>query len=832
MGTLSRDVRYAARLLGRNPGFTLVAALTLALGIGANTAIFSLMNAMVLRPLSVKDPDKLVVISEARLKGRGQREPTMATFVAWRKYSHTLQDIARGDFYGGPETLSGIGRAEQVFVAYCTQDFLSLLGVKAFRGRLFLPEDLPKGESETVVISESLWQRTFSADPNILGQTVSLEGSKKTIVGILPAGFSVLPWNMHTDAWVAFNPGGSPQLRWMAAIGRLKPGVSMAQAQAELSSIAKGVEQAHPETDRDWSIRVQSVHEWLVGWSRRYFYLLLGAVGFILLIACANVANLLLARGAVRQKEISIRAALGAGRWRLIRQLLAESMLLALVGGALGVLVGFWGTRVLVSFAPVDEIRSLTVHVDITVLGFTLATSLLTGILFGLMPAFRASKSDLHGSLKEGGRQSGAGVRQRSQSLLLVSEVALGVVLLVGAGLLINSFLRLQKVNLGYNRKNVLRGDVLLAGSKYWHNTPGSPGSMKTVTPQGALFFQQVLERVQTVPGVVSAGISHLAPPGDVQQRSFRIIGKPVATPGQEPRAGFSEVSGSFFRTLEIPLVKGRYVADRDAEGSPWVVDINEAMARRFFPNEDPIGKMVQTTILSGQLNMNAEESRPREIVGVVGDVRHFGFGSDPFPIMYGSYHQHVSDYPGGYYIGHLWKSFVIRTKGDPMALVAPLQKIVAEVDKDQPVFGIQSLEQGLSDSVSFERFQMRLFGIFGGLGLALAAVGIYGVMSYLVTHRTHEIGVRVALGAGRGDVLRLVIFRGMRTAVIGLVIGVAASLALTRLIAGFLFGVKNTDPVTYTIVALVLMTVALVACYVPARRATKVDPLVALRHE
>lgn len=830
MGALSQDLHYAVRLLRTNFGFTIVAILTLALGIGANTTIFSIVNALVLRPLRLRDPDQLVTIDEASLKHKGRRTPTMGVMFEWKKHSQTLQDIALAAYDGDPVTISGIGHAERVSEAFCGVNYFDMLGVKAFRGRTFLPDDDPKGEGGAAVISADLWQRTFAADPNVLGQILIVGGEKKTIVGVLPPGFSVLPWKTDVDVWLAFNPAAMPAVRWLPKMGRLKPGVTIERARAELTSIAQGMPQ-HSDADAEWTVHLESLHETFVWKARRYLYILLGAVIFILLIACANVANLLLARATVRQKEMAIRASLGAGRWRMIRQLLAESLLLGLMGGALGVLVGFWGMRVLVATAPIDPIHTLAVSIDWAVLGFTLAVSMLTGIVFGLIPAFRASRPNLHESLKEGGRQGGGGARQLSQGLLLVSEVALGVVLLAGAGLFINSFIHMQKVDLGFNAENVLRADVFLDGPKFWHNVPGSPGAIKTVTPQGDIFYQQLLERIQALPGVISGGISHLAPPGDVQTRSFRILGRPAVAPGQEAQAGYDEVSAGFFGSLKIPLVQGRYVTEKDIEGSPWVVDINQTMARRYFPNEDPIGKMLQTTIVTADVG-NIEKDRPRIIVGVVSDVRHYGASSELMPVMYGSYRQHGPNYPGGFYIGHLWKSITIRTGGDPMSLVAPLQKAVAEVDKDQALFGIQTVEDALADWVAFPRFQMYLFTVFGGLGLVLAAVGIYGVTSYLVSQRTHEIGVRVALGARPGDVLRLVLVRGFRTILAGLVIGIAGSLALTRLIGGFLFGVNNTDPVTYSIVASVLMGVALVACYVPARRATKVDPLVALRHE
>jgi putative ABC transport system permease protein len=815
-------------MLTKAPGFTAVAVLTLAVGIAATTTIFSVVNAILFRPLRLEDPDRLVVLYETNLKQQGRRNPTMASYLEWQKHTQAFEEIGRSEFGGVLATLSGAGQAERVRLSHCTPNFLSVLGAKAFRGRTFLPEDAQLGTS-TVIISHSLWQRSFGADPNVLGKTIAIEGRKRTVIGIMPPGLSIFPWESDVDVWLAYNPTGNPQSRWLVPIGRLKPGATIEQAQAELNTIARRLAQAHPEADADWSIGVDRLHETIVQDSRGALYVLLGAVGFVLLIACTNVANLLLARAATRQKEIAVRASVGAGRLRLLRQLLTESILLGLLGGLTGVLLTFWGIEVFLALAPAGLASSLEISIDATVLGFALGLSMLTGILFGLAPAFQASKPDLNESLKEAGGRSAGGARHLSRSVLVASEVALALVLLVGAGLMINSFLRLQRVDLGFNPKNVLTADIFLTGPKYWQH---AGGDMKRVTPQGAVFFQQVLERVEALPGVESAAVTHLAPPRGTQQRSIRILGQPASPSGQQPRASYSEVSPGFFRTLQIPLLKGRYLTDRDVEQSPWVVVINQTMARKFFPDEDPIGKQVQLAILGGSSGLNVEEDRPREIVGVVGDVRHFGFGGDLYPVMYGTYLQHGWEYPGGLYMSHLWKDVIIRAHSDPMALASAVQGIVAEVDKDQAVFNIESMEQGLDESLSSYGFLMRLFGIFGGLAVMLAVVGIYGVMSYSVTQRTHEFGVRLALGAGRGDVLRLVIMRGLKITVIGVVIGIAGSLALTRLISGMLYGVKATDPLTYTIVAVVLMAVALLACYIPARRATKVDPMVALRYE
>ncbi len=828
--TLGQDLRYAVRMLRKSPSFTAVAITAIALGIGANTAIFSLMNALVLQPLRVENPGQLVLINEIKSDKVDQRVPTMAAFMEWQKHSQTLQDIALAGFGGDPATLAGIGRAERVSEGVCGLNFFSLLGVKPFRGRFFLPEN-KNGMTDDTVISESLWRRMFAADPNILGQTVTVAGQKHTIVGVLPPGFSIFPWDMHVDVWSAFETYKSTELRWLPKIGRLKPGVTRQQAEAELNAIARGMEE-HWDADEKWAVQVESLQEVIAKDFRGYFHLLQGAVGFILLIACANVANLLLARATVRRREIAIRASLGASRSRIVRQLLAESLLLALMGGAVGVLLGFWGIHMLILTAPMDWINSISIHLDLRMLAFTIGVSVLTALLFGLLPALRTSRPDLQEALKSAGGPAQNGSSQRAQSFLLVSEISLAMILLVGAGLMIDSFLRMHKLNLGFSPSNVLSADVFLDGPKFWHNTQGKPGGfVKTITPESDVFYRQLLERVERMPGVVDVGISHLAPPGSLETRTFQIIGRPVVASGQQPSAGIDEVSAGYFRSLEIPILKGRYLTDRDDETSPWVVNINEALAERYFPNEDPMGKLIRTSLSAGD-EMTMQESRPREIVGIVGDVRQFGYGSSISPIMYGSYRQHGADYPGGYYVFHTWKRITVRTAATPASLMAPLQKVVAEIDKDQALFDVHSMEVALSDRMGFPRFQMRLFGIFGGLALVLAAVGMYGVMSYLVTQRTHEIGLRIALGARRGDVLGMVISRGIKITIAGLAAGVAASLGLTRLIAGFLFGIQTSDPKAYCIVALILLTVALVACYIPARRAAQVDPMIALRHD
>jgi len=607
------------------------------------------------------------------------------------------------------------------------------------------------------------------------------------------------------------------QLEW--AIGLL----AGADAAEEILHVG-GLEQEQPDIYKGWGIHLESLHEWAVGGSRRTLYLLLGSVGFVLLIGCANVANLLLARANTRRQEFAVRASLGASRLRLVRQLLTESLVLALVGGLLGILVAYAGTKLFVALVP-EWFGVTDLGIDVTVLVFTCALSLLTGLLFGLIPALQGSRPDLNESLKEAGGRSGGGSRGRGRSALVVSEVALALLLLMGAGLMINSFIRLQNVDLGFDPKNILKAEVFLAGPKYWNNIGGD---MKRVTPQGDVFFQQLVERAEHLPGVLSAGIGSLA---RMSPHQFRIVGKPAQPIKDLPRAAFAEVSPGYFRTMGIQLLKGRLLSAR-VEGAPWAVVVSDAFVRRFFPKEDPIGKVLYMIVPSFGANHDVEEAHPREIIGVVRDVKYWGPRNKPPLTVYGSYREHPSDYPGGSYSFHLWTTLVLRTRVAPTSLARSVQHIVAELDKDQVVFDTMPLERMISSFVAPQRFWMRLFTIFGGLALVLAVVGIYGVMSYSVSRRTHEIGIRMANGAQQRDILKLVLSHGLKLALIGVMIGIVGSLALTRLIKGYLYEVKPTDPLTFLIVGLVLIAVALAASYIPARRATKVDPMVALRYE
>ena len=832
MHTLTQDLRFSSRMLLKSPGFATVAVLSLALGIGANSTMFSVLNALVYRPLPYKNPDQLMMIWETDQKQPGFRRPApLLNVLDWKEQNHVFEDIGLTTGDASPRTLSGLGEAERILAQGASANFFGLLGVKPALGRVFLTEEV-RGRAQTVVISDLFWKRRFNRNPNALGKTFDDEGTMCTTVGVMPPGFEPF-YGDRIDIWEPMDPASTTHSKredhYLMAIGRLKPGVTLRQAQLEMDVIARRLERAYPAVNKGVGVKVLPLHAALFGWAPRMLAPLLGVVGFVLLIACANVANLLLARTQTRRKEFVVRASLGAGRARLIRQLLVESGLLALVGGSLSVLLAVWGIKLFRQLAGEFPYAD-SVSIDGRVLLFTLAASLLSGILFGLAPALHGSSPDLNSALKEGERRTATGSRGITRKLLVISEVALALVLLVGAGLMINSMVRLQHVDPGFNPTKVLTMETFLSESGYVEHVPG--GVLKNVSPQATTFYQQLLQRIENLPGVESVGMIGQLPTRWEEPRTFVILGHPVPEPDKRPEAGYNEVSPSFFHTMQIPLKKGRFLNERDTASAPWAVIINEAMARRYFPNEDPIGQLLRLRFEPYAV----EESQPRVIVGIMGDVKHGGLDSDAPAGMYVSYLQQPSQYPGGRVVGHLRHDLVIRTgsgvTGSGANFVASVKRIVAELDKDQPVTDIMTMDEVLSRSISGQRFYMQLLGIVGGLALLLAAVGIYGVMSYSVTERTHEIGIRVALGARRTDVLRLVVNLGLKLTLIGVAAGVLVALGLTRLITGFLFGVKATDPLTYALISSLLVGVAVLACYLPARRATKVDPMVALRYE
>jgi predicted permease len=833
MESLLQDVRYGIRGLLKNPGFLAVVVLSLALGIGANSTIFSVLNAVLYRPMPYEHPERLVAIWETE---QGQPDaiqaPPIAEVVDWKKQNHVFEDIALTSNTNS-STASGLGEAEPIRVQYTTQSFFSVLGVKPAMGRIFLPQEM-QDNSQTVVISDSFWKRKFNSDPNALGKTFNVDGAVSTVVGIMPPGFAPF-YGQLIDLWIPIDPtNGRYSARidhWLMPVGRLKPGVTLQQAQVEMDVIARRLEQAYPATNKGVGKKLVLLQQELFGWAGRALYPLFGAVAFVLLIACVNVANLMQSRTEVRRKEYALRSALGSGRRRLIQQLLAESGLLALLGGGFGIGLTFAGIA-LFRLLATDFPNRDSITVDSRVMLFTMGASILTAILFGLAPAIQASRADLNLVLREGEGRTSTSSHSWARHALAVSEVALAMVLLIGAGLMINTMLRLNQVDPGFDAKNVTTMSIQVPeqGGKFIARVPG--GDMERPLPSIAAFYEQLLEKVAALPGVESAGIVNRLPTYGAEMYSFSVLGQPPPPPDKRPNAGYGEVSPSFFRTLKIPLVKGRYLDEHDTQTAPWTVVINEAFARRYFPNQDPIGQQ----LLVRYDPWPVDEDHPRQIVGIVGDVKHRGL-SQPAPAhIYVSYQQQSAVFPGGAVTVHLDQFLVVRTAaglaGRQADLASAVKKVAAELGVDQPVTDVMSMDQVLAESRGDARFFMSLFGIFAGIAVLLAVVGIYGVMSYFVNERTHEIGIRVALGARPEDVLRLVGKLGLKLTTIGIVIGIGLAIGLTRLISEFLFGVKPTDPVTYAAVAAGLMVVALLACYIPARRATKVDPMVALRYE
>jgi putative ABC transport system permease protein len=808
MQTFWQDLRYGARMLMKKPGFTIIAVLALALGIGANTAIFSVVNGVLLRPLPYADSSRLAVLWGTQPKLDLKVLPNSGPdFVDWKNQNTTFERLAA--FEEASFNLAGEGEAERVESAAVSADLFTLLGVQPQTGRSFNSDEEKSGHNKVAVLSYRLWQRRFGANPNLVGQPIALNGEGYTVVGVMPANFRFPEGNKTIDVWVPLvadtelmNQRGH---RDLLVVGRLKQGVTLAQAQTEMSVIANRIAQQYPGSNEDWGVSVVSLQKQVTAAIEPALLVLFVAVGCVLLIACANVANLSLARAATRQKEVAIRLALGASRGRLVRQFLTESMLLAVLGGALGLLLAFWGVDALVSLLPEDVPRVDMIGVDRYVLGFTLLVSLVTGVLLGLVPAQQATKPDLTEALKEGRKSLMAiSPRNRVRSLLVISEVALALVLLIGAGLMLKSFRQLQKVDPGFNPQNVLTMQIALPELKYEEEK------------QQAIFFHQLLERVESLPGVVSAGISTNLPFREDSQSDFNIEGRPEPETVRDALiASNGSVSPNYFRAFGIPVLKGRAFTEQDTADSMPVAVINETLARRYWPNEDPLGK---------RLRLGAEEDGAPlcTIVGIVGDVRHYDLDKQPNAELYFPYQQQPK--PS--------MSLVVRTASDPLKIIAAVRNEVQAIDREQPVYNVVTMESRLTESIASRRLSVMLLGIFAVLALVLASVGIYGVVSYSVTQRTHEIGVRMALGAQARDVLRLVVGQGMLIALIGVAVGLTGAFALTRLMSSLLYGVSATDPLTFVVISLTLSLVALVACYLPARRAMKVDPMVALRYE
>ncbi|MCA1815291.1 MAG: ABC transporter permease [Acidobacteria bacterium] len=802
MGNLLQDVRYALRLLFRRPAFTAVAVATLALGVGATTAIFSVVNAVLLKPLPYPQAERLVQVWETNPK-RGWTRDTISpqNFADWQAQNNSFDAITAYEYESFIAT--GGGEPERLVGILASSSFFDVMGVKPARGRTFQAGEDRQGAGRVVVLSDRLWRRRFGGRADALGQAVTLNGESYTVVGVMPPDFS-FP-TQRIDLWSPSVDLARPRGdHFMFAAARLKPGVTIKQAQEDVDAVARRLGEQYPDSNANSGVALVSLHEETVGKVRPALLVLLGAVALMLLIACVNVANLLLARATARQKELAVRAALGASRLRLARQLLTESLLLALVGGGAGLLLSVWGVALLVKASAGSIPRAAEIGVDARAFLFALAASALTGLLFGLAPALNFSAPDLNRSLKEGTKAAGSPRQSRAQSFLVATEIALALVLLVGAGLLLKSYARLLRVDPGFDAEQVLTARLDLPEAKY----PDQDRQLE--------FARQAVGRIRALPGVESAGaVSDLPFSGSRSARSFEIEGRPTGENTMTPSADYRRATPDYFRAIGIRLVRGRAFTEGDRQGAPPVAVVNETFARRFFPGEEVLGKRVIYGDGKGK-------KITREIVGVVADVVHDDLTGERAPEVYVPFAQHPQ--------GEMF--FAARSAGDPLALTTALRRAVLDVDRDVPVYSVMTMRQRLDVSVAPQRFNALLLAVFAAVAVLLAGVGVFGVMSYAVAQRTHEIGIRMALGAQRRDIRRLVLSRAMRVTLVGVACGLAAALALTRLMTKLLFGVRAADPAIYFAVPAVLAAVALLACYVPARRATRVDPLVALRDE
>jgi putative ABC transport system permease protein len=814
VGTLMQDMRYGIRILAKNPGFTIIAVLTLALGIGANTAIFSVVNAELLRPLPFRDSGRLVSVATGNSHMHTSNgSVSYPDFMDWRAQNQVFEKMAA--YTEATFTLTGQEKPKHLEGASVSAETFDLLGVSPELGRTFqLQED--QLQHHVVIISDQLWKQQFGGDLTIIGRTVTLDHSGFTVVGVMPPNFR-FPLQKDPQAiWTTLSPTqettdnlpGMLQTRgahFLTCIARLRPGVTLAQAQAAMDVIASSLSKQYPDSNKYMGVHLSSVQERLTHAIRPALLVMTIAVGLVLLIACVNVANLLLARATTRGREIAIRTAMGAGRIRVVRQLLTESLLLAITAGVLGTALAIWCSDILVRLSPENLPRVAEIRMDGWALAFTASLSLLTGILFGLAPALQSTHSNIVEALKEGSLSTTAGrSRHGLRSSLVIVEMALALILLVSAGLLIRSLLRLQGVNPGFDPHNVMTASLDIPDAKY------SDAKKEE-------FIRELIPQLQVLPGVQSAAaVFPLPMSGDEIRTSFQIEGRPVAK-AEEPHTSIRVVTPNYFSTMRIPVLQGRDFTDRDREKSTPVIIINDSFARQFFPGENPIGKHVQAGISTG-----SSQKQMREIVGVVGNVKFQDLTSEWTQESYIPYAQ----LPFGSV------TIVARSAKDPEGLAKPIASAVQSLDKDLPAYAPKTVEQYLNGTIAVPRFNTFLLAIFAGLAMILTAVGLYGVISYAVAQRTHEIGIRMALGAQPGDMLRLVISQGMRLALFGVGLGLVAALALTRFLSSLLFGVSSTDPVSFASVVALLFAVVFLACYIPARRAMRVDPMVALRYE
>jgi putative ABC transport system permease protein len=829
------DVRYSLRLWKRHPALVAVASLSLGLGVGATTTMYSVVNRVAHYKLGFADPDRLVVVwNTDPAHGINQQVENWEVAQALLKDGHTFESF--GFFQGGgaPVTLSGTSDTSRVSQMPVDVNALSIVGVPPLLGRTYRREDfddvVKQKEARSIVVSYGTWQRLLGGARDVIGTTIRVDGEPRTVIGVMPRGFALVPWVDDIAFWAANDLSRIPEARWMVTVGRLKPGVTLAAAQTEATLVSRHLVEARGEKPGKIAASVVPLHEAFFGGARNALTFLLGAVSFVLLIACANVANLLLAAGAARQKELALRASIGAGRRTLIRQLLTENLMLSLVGGALGLVLTFFGARSFALLIP-EGFPELLRHpaVDARVLAFALGISVVSSLVFGLVPALKASRVDLNEVIKEGGRGSGT-ARRRGRNALLVAEVGLSMVLLVGAGLMMRGFMREQSELPGFDARGLLVTDILLGGTRYFDKTPQD---MNLVTPQATVFFDQVLARVRALPGVEHAGIvSRL--PMDVWTLPFTVIGKPTPDAGHEPRADFNEVDSQLLGTLKIRLLKGRGITDHDVEASPWVAVVNKTLADRYFPNQDPLGKSIRISMTDAGETPSVLEPQQREIVGVVADVAYPNFFTEKPAAVYVPFRQHLWQYSKEDEWFHTRKVLAVRTTGDPATLMRPIKEAVADVDHDQAAHELMTMEQRIasSPSVTNSKFFASLFTIFGILAILLAMIGVYGVMSWVVGQRTTEFGIRMALGATARDVVGMLLGQSMRPILLGVLLGVLGGFGLSRAFNAMFFHMALVDPSVYVVIAVLMTAAALAAAWVPVNRVTRIDPQRALRYE
>ncbi len=827
--TLGQDLRYGARNLAKSPAFTAVAVLSLALGIGANTTVFSILNQIRFQSRPFPDADRIVMIVEKNPSGRGRRNLQTGKMFAMQEHSRSFTAISQAS-WGNTVTLSGEGFSERIGRQVVDVNIFSVFGVQPQLGRPLEPSDVePGGRSEGVLISHGFWQRRFGGSRDVIGSSFEVDGVKRTVIGVMPPGFWLTRQPEDVNLWRAVDESNRPHVRGLPKYARLRDGVTVEQAEAEAEAISAGYDDQHGGSAKRWATGVVPLREVLFGRVNDSLWMLQAAVGLVLLIACVNVANMMLARAAARQRELTVRVALGAARVRIARLLFTESLTLSLLGGLAAILVAVAGIRIFVALAPRGFPMLQEMRIDSNVLVFMVGVSVATGLLFGLFPVLQSFKLDLNPALKQGGRDTSRVMGRRLRGVLLVSELALATTLLGCAGLLINGLMDELRPSWGYRTEGVLTASISLGGKDYWTT---DPDEVQRLRPAVSLYWRSLLEKMRAIPGVESASMSSSLPSFGWGNYSFSIVGRPEVENEQDtPRGSTNGVDPGFFQALEIPLIRGRYITDQDSANAPWIAVVDRTFVDRVFPNENPIGQAIRITRFSPGDNAGFQEPQVREIVGVVENVRSPHWVDDPPGRIYHSYLQSPTEYKGLQFLATTRKTLYLMAAA-PAALAEPLRKAVAELDPTQVLYRVQSLESTLAGTVSQNRFYASLLGVFAAVAILLAAIGIFGVISLSVNQRRSEFGLRMALGAQRKSILGLVLRDAMAPAALGLAIGLAASFGFRRLLDSLVSGLTAVSPLTFGVIALILAATAVLAALVPARRASKIDPMVALRHE